>query len=81
MLNGVEIGGGSIRIHDAEMQNYIFTEVLKVIIVHLKQIDKVNLGQQLSEKEREPFNQLLHALQCGAPPHGGIALGMLSNTK
>ncbi|TFK76130.1 hypothetical protein BDN72DRAFT_810172 [Pluteus cervinus] len=58
VLNGVEIGGGSVRIHDAPMQNYIFTEILK-----------------LDEKERAPFNQLLHALQCGAPPHGGIALG------
>jgi len=30
---------------------------------------------QLSEQEKAPFSQLLHALQCGAPPHGGIALG------
>ncbi|PPQ81316.1 hypothetical protein CVT24_001338 [Panaeolus cyanescens] len=58
VLNGVEIGGGSVRVHDAAMQDYIFTNVL-----------------QLSEKEKDPFNQLLHALRCGAPPHGGIALG------
>jgi len=30
---------------------------------------------QLNDQEKFPFNQLLHALQCGAPPHGGIALG------
>ncbi|KAF8803868.1 aspartyl-tRNA synthetase [Phlegmacium glaucopus] len=58
VLNGVEIGGGSVRIHDAAMQDYIFTHIL-----------------QLSNKEKSPFQQLLHALQCGAPPHGGIALG------
>ncbi|KAF7331803.1 AA-TRNA-LIGASE-II domain-containing protein [Mycena kentingensis (nom. inval.)] len=58
VLNGVEIGGGSVRVHDASMQDYIFTQIL-----------------QLSEREKEPFLQLLHALRCGAPPHGGIALG------
>lgn len=58
VLNGVEIGGGSVRIHDAKLQDYIFTHVL-----------------QLTEAEKLPFNRLLHALQCGAPPHGGIALG------
>jgi aspartyl-tRNA synthetase len=30
---------------------------------------------QLSDQEKAPFDQLLHALKCGAPPHGGIALG------
>ncbi|KAF7352982.1 AA-TRNA-LIGASE-II domain-containing protein [Mycena venus] len=58
VLNGVEIGGGSVRVHDADMQDYIFTHIL-----------------QLSEAEKSPFSQLLHALRCGAPPHGGIALG------
>ncbi|KAI0080743.1 aspartyl-tRNA synthetase [Panus rudis PR-1116 ss-1] len=58
VLNGVEIGGGSVRIHDASMQEYIFRNIL-----------------QLDEKERSSFNHLLHALRCGAPPHGGIALG------
>ncbi|KAJ7086667.1 hypothetical protein C8R44DRAFT_820746 [Mycena epipterygia] len=58
VLNGVEIGGGSVRVHDAAMQDYIFTDIL-----------------QLSEQEKTPFSQLLHALRCGAPPHGGIALG------
>ncbi|KAJ7499145.1 tRNA synthetases class II-domain-containing protein [Mycena latifolia] len=55
VLNGVEIGGGSVRVHDAGMQDYIFTDILQ---------------------RRHPFSQLLHALQCGAPPHGGIALGL-----
>ncbi|KDR83356.1 hypothetical protein GALMADRAFT_219189 [Galerina marginata CBS 339.88] len=59
VLNGVEIGGGSVRIHDAAMQDYIFTEILR-----------------LNDEEKYPFKQLLHALQCGAPPHGGIALGL-----
>ncbi|KAF8665722.1 hypothetical protein AX16_000171 [Volvariella volvacea WC 439] len=58
VLNGVEIGGGSVRVHDAAMQEYIFTQIL-----------------QLDDQEKAPFNHLLHALQCGAPPHGGIALG------
>ncbi|THH11539.1 hypothetical protein EW145_g594 [Phellinidium pouzarii] len=58
VLNGVEIGGGSVRIHDPNMQEHIFTDVL-----------------QLTETEKASFNHLLHALRCGAPPHGGIALG------
>ncbi|KAI0773883.1 hypothetical protein C8Q74DRAFT_791548 [Fomes fomentarius] len=58
VLNGVEIGGGSVRVHDAAMQEYIFTNVL-----------------QLNEQEKSSFNHLLHALRCGAPPHGGFAFG------
>ncbi|KAI6004094.1 tRNA synthetases class II-domain-containing protein [Pisolithus albus] len=58
VLNGVEIGGGSVRIHDAAMQDYIFTQVL-----------------QLTKSEKATFEHLLHALRCGAPPHGGIAIG------
>ncbi|KAI0786332.1 tRNA synthetases class II-domain-containing protein [Abortiporus biennis] len=58
VLNGMEIGGGSVRVHDAAMQEYIFSKVL-----------------QLDEKEKSSFKHLLHALKCGAPPHGGIALG------
>ncbi|KAF8076161.1 tRNA synthetases class II-domain-containing protein [Lyophyllum atratum] len=70
VLNGVEIGGGSVRVHDAAMQDYIFSRIL-----------------QLNDAEKAPFQHLLHALQCGAPPHGGIALGfdrmmaMLCNTQ
>ncbi|KAI6164917.1 tRNA synthetases class II-domain-containing protein [Pisolithus thermaeus] len=58
VLNGVEIGGGSVRVHDAGHARYILTQVL-----------------QLTDSEKSTFEHLLHALRCGAPPHGGIALG------
>lgn len=85
VLNGVEIGGGSVRVHDAMMQEYIFSEVLQVSSINRPplrvacHVCVARLGahvSQLEEHEKASFNHLLHALKCGAPPHGGIALGM-----
>ena len=58
-LNGFEIGGGSIRIHDADMQRRVF-ESLRLP----------------SADVEEQFGHLLRALALGAPPHGGIAMGV-----
>jgi aspartyl-tRNA synthetase len=59
IINGSEAGGGTTRIHDAEIQQQVF---------QLLGID--------AESARERFGFLLDALQYGAPPHGGIALGI-----
>jgi len=59
VLNGSEIGGGSIRIHNEQLQRQIFK---------LLKID--------DQEANERFGFFLDALKHGAPPHGGIALGL-----
>ncbi len=59
VMDGFEVGGGTIRIHNAEEQR----RVLRVCGL---------TDEQINEK----FGHLIHALELGAPPHGGIALGL-----
>lgn len=59
VMDGYELGGGSVRIHDAEEQK----RVLCVLGISDEDID-------------EKFGHLIHALELGTPPHGGIALGL-----
>ncbi|VDD82799.1 unnamed protein product [Mesocestoides corti] len=56
VCNGQEVGGGSVRIHQTDVQRYVLEEIL--------------------QEDSEPLRHLLQALSFGAPPHGGIALGI-----
>ncbi|MBI2929136.1 MAG: aspartate--tRNA ligase [Verrucomicrobia bacterium] len=59
VVNGVELGGGSIRIHRPDVQKTIFEDILAIP----------------PDETRLRFGYLLEAFKYGAPPHGGIALG------
>ncbi len=58
VLNGSEVGGGAIRIHDPKLQSKIFDII------------------GMSKKKQKEFSHMLEAFTYGAPPHGGIALGI-----
>jgi aspartyl-tRNA synthetase len=60
VLNGMELGGGSIRIHQPALQKKIFEDVLKIP----------------ADVVENRFGYMLRAFTFGAPPHGGIAFGL-----
>lgn len=60
VVNGMELGGGSIRIHDAKMQMRVLRDVLGIS----------------EELVNDQFRHLLESLSFGCPPHGGIAFGL-----
>jgi len=58
VLNGFEVGGGAVRIHEPDLQSKIF-----------------DLIGMTKEKQKD-FSHMLEAFSYGAPPHGGLALGI-----
>lgn len=60
VLNGIELGGGSIRIHSSDLQRQIFEKILQIP----------------TDVVEDRFGYMLKAFSFGAPPHGGIALGL-----
>ena len=64
-----------MRIHDSNLQEYIFKEVLEVCSALKPFMALCFTLFQLTPQESSGFAELLRALRCGAPPHGGIALG------
>jgi aspartyl-tRNA synthetase len=60
VLNGTELGGGSIRIHQPDVQRKVFEDILKLP----------------PDVVQSRFGYMLKAFTFGAPPHGGIALGL-----
>jgi len=71
VLNAVEVGGGSVRIHDADFQHYILKHVLRVPLYGCQTLTLL----KLPEERLRQFDHLLEALASGCPPHAGIALG------
>lgn len=59
VLNGTELGGGSIRIHNPKLQQRIFEDILKIP----------------ADVVQNRFGYMLEAFEFGAPPHGGLAIG------
>jgi aspartyl-tRNA synthetase len=59
VLNGTELGGGSIRIHQSDIQQKLFTDLLKIP----------------ADVAESRFGYMIRAFKFGAPPHGGIAFG------